>query len=196
MADTKQAPGPKTDGAKAEVGPAAAAPAPAPRPARHVGPFDLMRRFAEEIDRVFDDFGLGYGRPIPRALTRGNELIRREAGLIPAEWSPRVDVRERDGKFCARVDLPGMSKDDIKVEVSDGEITIQGERKHEKAGEREGYSYSECNYGHFYRTIPLPEGVDASAATAEFRDGVLEVTLPSPRRQSPRARRLEIQEKK
>ena len=57
-----------------------------------------------------------------------------------------------------RADLPGMSKEDIKVEVTDGVITIQGERKQEKKEEREGYSYSECSYGSFYRSIPLPEG--------------------------------------
>ena len=75
-------------------------------------------------------------------------------------------------------------------------ITIRGERKQEKTERREGYSYSECSYGSFYRAIPLPEGADASKATAEFRNGVLEVTMPSPRRPESQARRLEIQEKK
>ena len=95
-----------------------------------------------------------------------------------------------------RADLPGLSKEDIKVEVSDDLITIQGERKHEKKEEREGYCYSECSFGSFYRAIPLPEGADASKATADFRKGVLEVTVPAPSRPEPKARRLEVREEK
>ena len=151
-----------------------------------------MRRFSDEMDRLLEDFGLR----LPGFVGRGRELIRREAGLIPADWSPRVEVRERDGRFLVRADLPGLTKDDVQVEVGDDRITIRGERKQEKAEEREGYAYSECSYGSFYRAIPLPEGADASQATAEFRDGVLEVALPAPRRPETRARRLEIQEKK
>ena len=86
---------------------------------------------------------------------------------------------EREGQVVVRADLPGMSKDDIKVEVSDGLLTIQGERKNEKKEEREGYCYSECSFGTFYRAIPLPEGAEASKATADFRNGVLEVTVPA-----------------
>lgn len=169
---------------------------PAARTPGHVTPFERMRRFAEEIDRVFDDFGLGYGRRLPGMLTRAHELLRRETGLIPAEWSPRVDVSERDGQFVVRADLPGLSKDDVKVELTDELLTIRGERKNEKKEQREGYSYSECNYGSFYRAIPLPEGVDSSKASADFHSGVLEVVMPAPRRKEAQARRIEVQEKK
>ena len=72
-------------------------------------------------------------------------------------------------------------------------LTIQGERKHEKKEEREGYCYSECSYGSFYRAIPLPEGAEASKATADFHNGVLEVTVPAPSRPEPKARRVEVQ---
>ena len=95
-----------------------------------------------------------------------------------------------------RADLPGMAKDDFKVEVSDDMLTIEGERKHEKKEEREWYHYSERSYGSFYRAIPLPEGIDASKATSEFRNGVLEVTMPAPTRKEQKARRLEIREGK
>jgi HSP20 family protein len=192
MAEVKAAPGPKAEApqGKRPATEIERRPTAAPSPwAEH--PFAFMRRFAEEMDRLFDEFGLR----MPRLVGRGRELLRREAGPIPAEWSPRIDVKERDGRLVVRADLPGLSKDDIKVEVTDDQLTIRGERQQEKKEEREGYSYSECSYGSFYRAIPLPEGVEASKATAEFRDGVLEVAMPAPRPKAAPARRVEVQEK-
>jgi HSP20 family protein len=159
-------------------------------------PFALMRRFAGEMDRLFEDFGVGTRMHIPRFVSRGHELLRREAGLVPAEWLPRVNVMEREGHLVVRADLPGLTKDEIKVEIHDNMLTIQGERKHDEKQEREGYCYSECSYGSFYRAIPLPEGTDAQKATADFRNGVLEISLPSPVRPEPKATRLEIREGK
>ncbi|HMF35567.1 MAG TPA: Hsp20/alpha crystallin family protein [Isosphaeraceae bacterium] len=153
-----------------------------------------MRRFAEEMDRLFEDFGLS--RRLHSAVGRGRELLRREAGLIPAEWSPRIEILERDGRYIVRADLPGMTKDDIKVEVTDEMLTIQGERKQEKEEKREGYYYGERAYGGFYRTIPLPEGADPAKATAEFHNGVLEVTMPAPKKPEKKSRLLEVQDKK
>ena len=154
----------------------------------------VMRRFAEEMDRLFEDFGLG--RRLQTAVGRGRELLRREAGLISAEWSPRIDILHHDGRYVVRADLPGMAKDDIKVEVTDKMLTIQGERKHEKEEKREGYYYGERAYGSFYRAIPLPEDADPAKATAEFHNGVLEVTMPAPKRPEKKSRLLEIQEQK
>jgi HSP20 family protein len=164
--------------------------------ALHGGPFGFMRRFAEEMDHLFDEFGMGAGMHIPSAVTRGREMLRRESGLVPADWSPRVDVLRREGQIVFRADLPGMSKDDIKVEVKDNALTLQGERKHAKKEEREGYFYSECSHGCFYRALPLPEGADASKATAEFHNGVLEVAIPMPKQAETQTRRVEVREKK
>jgi HSP20 family protein len=155
-----------------------------------------MRRFAEEMDQLFDEFGLQSGWHLPRILTRGHELLRRETRVVPAEWSPKVDVLERDGQYLVRADLPGLTKDDIKVDVNDDIITIQGERKQEKNEEREGYRYSECSYGSFYRSIPLPEGAEPSKATAQFRDGVLEIAMPALTPAMKKARRVEVHEGK
>ncbi len=91
-------------------------------------------------------------------------------------------------------DLPGMSKDDVKVEVADGMLTIEGHRKEEKQEERQGFTYSECRYGSFYRIIPLPEGTDPSKATAEFRKGVLEVTMPAAPRPEQKRRMVEVRD--
>ena len=177
---------------KAEV----ARPTP-PEPAARTGnPFEFMHRLSEEMDRAFDRIMEDFGPRMPRLLGRGRELLRREAGLIPAEWSPRVDVLRREGQLVVRADIPGLARDDLKVEVTDELLTIQGERTREKEEKEAGYAYRECDYGSFYRAIPLPEGVDASKATAEFRDGVLEVAMPASPRPGPQARRLEVREKK
>ena len=156
--------------------------------------FAFMRRFSEEMDRLFEDFGLG--RRLHSAFGRGRELLRREAGLIPADWSPRIEILERDGRCVVRAELPGMTKDDIKVEVTDEMLTIQGQRKQEKEEKREGYYYGERAYGSFYRAIPLPEGTDPAKATAEIHNGVLEVTVTAPEKPEQKSRLLEVQEKR
>jgi HSP20 family protein len=90
------------------------------------------------------------------------------------------------------VDLPGLDKDDVKVEVGDGAITIQGERRREHEEEREGFYRSERSYGSFSRMVPLPEGAITDQAKATFRHGVLEITMPAPPDQVTRGRKLEI----
>jgi HSP20 family protein len=188
MAEVKEAPR-ATEAGKATG--AETPPAGTPVPWAEMA-FAPVHRFAEEMDRLFEDFGLG--RHLPRVLTRGRELLRREAGLIRGAWSPRVDVVRGEGTYVVRADLPGLTKDDSAVEVTDEAVTIRGERKQEEKEEREGYSYSECAYGGFYRAIPLPEGADPAKATAQFKNGVLEVTIPAPEPQGKKVRRLEVQE--
>lgn len=159
-------------------------------------PFGMMRRLAEEMDRAFEDFGFEPRFHLPRLFRRGRELFRRETGQIPADWSPRVEVLEKEGQFVVRAELPGMTKDEVKVEIAENVLTIQGERKQEKKEEREGYHYSECSYGSFYRAIPLPEGVELAKAAAEFKQGVLEVTMPVAPRPEVKTRHLEVREVK
>jgi len=194
MLEVKEAPKQKTGNGKGQTSDIARTTPPATLAASQGSPFAFMRRFTEEMDHLFADFGFGWH--LPSALTRGRELLRREVGLIPAEWSPRVDIQERDGQLLVRADLPGLSKDDIKVEIKEDMLSIQGERKQEKKEEREGYFYNECTYGSFYRAVPLPEGVEASKATAEFKNGVLEIAMPAPARPETKARRLEVREGK
>ena len=127
-------------------------------------PFALMRRFTEEMDRVFADFG----------GSRGSESV---------VWSPPIEVSERAGRFEVLAELPGLRENDIKVEVTEGGLAIQGERKSEHEERGEGYHRSERSYGRFYRLIPLPEGANVDQAHAEFRNGELRITLPVPERQ-------------
>src|SRR5262245_55722732 len=67
-------------------------------------PFALVRRFAEEMDRLFEEFGVGHGLHMPGFITRGHELLRREAGLVEADWSPHIDVKEQGGRLLVRAD--------------------------------------------------------------------------------------------
>lgn len=151
-------------------------------------PFGAMRRFADEMDRLFDDFRHGTGAALPRLTLPGEG---REAG--EAGWLPPVEVTERGGQLVIRADLPGLGKDDVKVEVRDDAIAIQGERRQEKEEKRRGFYRSERSYGSFYREIPLPDGAAAEQAKASFRNGVLEVTMPAPPKIA-KGRRLSIEE--
>jgi HSP20 family protein len=190
MTELKEAPKPKTTNGPGSIKETV----PPPQPAMPVrpSPFAFMRRFAEEMDHLFEDFGIESHFHFPSLFTRGRELVRRETGIVPAVWSPRIDVVEREGQYVVRADLPGMTKDDLKVEITDEAVVIQGERKTQKKEEVEGYTYSECSYGSFYRAIPLPAGSEASKANAEFTNGVLEIVVPSSRPIEPKKRRLEI----
>ena len=154
-------------------------------------PFAFMRRFSEEMDRLFEDFGFGRGLAAPAF---GGDLWSGAFGDSGrGVWSPQVEVFEREDRLVVRADLPGLTKDDVKVEVADGALSISGERRQEHEEKREGFYRSERSYGSFYRRIPLPEGASADDATATFNNGVLEITLQAPQRQS-RSRRLEITE--
>jgi len=154
-------------------------------------PFSFMRRFSEEMDRLFEDFGFGRGWFAP---SFGRDFFPAGFGEFgQSGWSPQVEVFEREGQLVVRADLPGLTKDDVKVEVTDNALNISGERKSEHEEKGEGFYRSERSYGSFYRSIPLPEGAGADAAEATFRDGVLEITMQAPQRRT-RGRRLEIKE--
>jgi HSP20 family protein len=105
-------------------------------------------------------------------------------------WSPSIDISERDGKMIVHADLPGLSKDDVKVEMTEDSLTIQGERKREHEEQGKGFHRSERSYGSFYRCVPLPRGAQTESAQARFENGVLEISVPVPdesqkRRQIP-----------
>jgi HSP20 family protein len=192
MTELKEAPKPKTGNGPGQMKPVAPQ-ATAPQKT-YAAPFAFMRRFTEEMDRFFEDFGLEAGWFTPRLLTRGRELRGREVELARAEWTPRIEVFEREGQWVVRAELPGMTREEVKVEVARDHITLEGERKEEKKEEREGYYYGETRYGTFYRAIPLPEGVDTTKARAEFRKGVLEVVMPLVTPPEAKPRRLEVHE--
>jgi len=140
---------------------------------------NLFRRWNEEMDRLWEGTGQGRG------------LLTPSQGQTAA-WAPQVDVFQRGDEFVVRADLPGLSKNDVRVDVADNVLTIQGERKQEHEEEHEGWYRAERSYGSFYRAVPLPEGAIADSAKAQFKNGVLEVTLQAPPKEVSRGRRVEV----
>jgi HSP20 family protein len=122
-----------------------------------------------EMNRVFDAF---FGtRPGDGGATR--------------RWVPAIDVVEDAEHLVLRADLPGMTEDDVEIEVKDGVLTVSGERKAEEKKEGEGFYRVERAFGSFSRSLSLPEGIDADKVTAEFDNGVLEVRIPKPEERKP-----------
>ena len=152
-------------------------------------PFALMSQLSQEMDRVFEDF---WGTPLGQTTP-----YRRNAGensqLASQLWAPALEVHQHGDEVVVRADLPGLSKEDVRVEVEDQTLTIQGERRQDCENEDgEGNYMSECRYGSFYRSIPLPKGVNPDDVKAEFSDGVLEVRMHAPARETSR-KSIEVQ---
>lgn len=145
-------------------------------------PFAMMRRFSEEMDRLFDDFRTGRGM-LP-AQSRGRAEL--------SQWSPQIEMYEKDNQLVICTDLPGMKQEDIQLEVQENMLTIQGERRNDFEDTQEGYYRSERSYGSFLRTIPLPPGIETEQAKASFENGVLKVMFPLPQQQQ-RRRRIEVE---
>ena len=99
--------------------------------------------------------------------------------LAVADWSPEVDISEDDRGYLLKADLPEMKKDDVRVTVEDGILSVSGERKSEKEDQKRKFHRIERSYGTFRRSFTLPEDADSMKVTAEFRDGVLKVHLPT-----------------
>jgi len=146
-------------------------------------PFALLREMTGEFDRIF---GAPSGGQLP--LVRNREL-----GELP-DWTPQIDMFEKDNRLVARVDLPGMKKDDVKVDVSDGYLTIFGERKRETEEKKDRLYRTEREYGTFYRAIALPDGVKPEEVKATFAEGVLEISVPLPVRTDQRPHRIQIED--
>ena len=155
-------------------------------PGYGLDPISQFRRFADQMDRWFDTFGVG------RTNNRMAGVNENAPGMNMNMWAPEMETFLRDDQFVIRMDLPGVSKDQVNVEVNDDSIVIHGERQQLHEEDRDGYYRSERNYGRFYREVQLPEGAQPETAKANYRDGVLEVTVTAPPRQVARPRRVEI----
>jgi HSP20 family protein len=151
-------------------------------------PLTFMRRFSEEMDRLFGEYGFGRGWLAP-SLEGG---LDRLTALGNSKFSPQVEVLERDNTLVIRADLPGMTKDNVNIEIANEAVVIRGERKSEREEDAGGYYRSERSYGSFYRRIPLPEGVSIDKAAADFRNGVLEISIPAGQQVAEKRRQLEI----
>lgn len=150
---------------------------------RRQEPLSLLRKMTSELDYMFDE---------PWTLFRWPSV---DAASPDAPiWAPKVDVVTKDNQLVTRVDLPGMKKEDVIVEVEDGFLTLSGERKKETKEEKDNVYREEREYGSFCRTVPLPKGVKAEDVNARFDNGVLEVTIPLPVVGAPAGRKIPIQD--
>jgi HSP20 family protein len=124
--------------------------------------------FSTEINRLFD------------TLFESNNVNRAQ------RWVPAMDLVEGDDHFLLKADLPGLSEDEVSIEVQDNVLTISGERKSESERKEKGWYRLERSFGRFSRSLTLPEGINADAISANFDKGVLEVSIPKPEERKPR----------
>ena len=138
-------------------------------------PFQPMQSLQREIDRLFGDFMPSFG---------GEEM---ESGI----WAPNMDMTEQDSEYIFTMDLPGVSKDDININVEKHRLTISGERKEEKREESENRLVVERRSGSFFRSFPLPEAAGDEDVRAEMKDGVL--TIHVRKSEDSKPKRVQIQ---
>jgi HSP20 family protein len=115
-----------------------------------------------------------------------NTLFEDRNTALQQRWMPAMDLVEADDHFVLKADLPGLSEEDVAIEVRDNALTISGERKAEHERRERGWYRVERSFGRFSRSLSLPEGVDADAISASFDRGVLSVTVPKPEQRKPR----------
>jgi HSP20 family protein len=136
-------------------------------------PVRELNTIQSEMNRLFNTF---FEAPAPG--NGGSTQLRR--------WLPAMDLVETEADFVLRADLPGLSEEDVKIELDDNVLTISGERKAEHEQRKEGYYRVERASGSFSRSLTLPEGVNPESVTASFDRGVLEVRIPKPEQRKPR----------
>jgi len=136
-------------------------------------PFREMEDVSNRLNRIF-------GRSLARAGS-GNEM------LAMADWAPSVDISETDTAYLVKTEIPGVKKEDVKVTIQDGMLAIQGERKMEKEEKDKKFHRIERSYGSFMRSFRVPEDADENSVKAEFKDGMLNVTLTKSEKAKPKS---------
>jgi HSP20 family protein len=139
-------------------------------------PFRTMKRMKRDIDKLFGELS---AQPKYKKLKSNH-------------WSPSCDVKETDNSYIIHAELPGVQKEDIKVELQDGMLTISGEKKHEKKEENEKWHMVERSFGKFQRSMAVPEGVTEENIKASFDNGVLQVEFPKPVKSLPQKKSIPI----
>ena len=140
-------------------------------------PFRELEEMSDRLNRMFAR---------PAARTNGKET------MIVADWVPTVDISETDGEYEIKAEIPDVKKEDVKVTLEDGVLTIQGERKREKEEKGKKYHRVERSYGSFVRSFGLPDLIDEEKVKAEFKDGILNLHLPKSEKAKPKAIEVKV----
>lgn len=148
-------------------------------------PLEGLRK---EMDWLLEEFETGWRSPFRRSLFDVEPLFQREFSWT----SPAVDIVEKDKSYEVTAELPGMDEKHIEVAISNGTLTIKGEKSEEKEEKKKDFHLSERHYGAFERRFHVPEGVDAAKAEASFKMGVLTVVLPKTAEAQKPEKRIEI----
>jgi HSP20 family protein len=127
-----------------------------------------------------------------RYVKAGLPRLGTQEALSAGDWSPRVDIAETDGEFIIKAEIPEVKKEDVHVSVSNGVMTLKGERKQEKEEKGKKFHRIERHYGSFCRSFTLPDDVDASKVSASFKDGMLTITLPKAAESKPKAIEIKV----
>ena len=142
-------------------------------------PFRDVMTLQERMNHLFDH---------ALSRTRGDD----KEGLTASMWSPSVDIFETPDSIVMKAELPGVSRDNIDIQVQDNTLTLKGERKSEHEVKEENYLRGERSYGAFQRTFNLPTGVQQGKIRAVFKDGVLEVTMPKAEEAKPTQVKIDV----
>ncbi len=135
-------------------------------------PFRELEEMSDRLNRMF----------VRPSVTQGNG----KEVMTVADWTPLVDISETETEYAIKAELPEVRKEDVRVTVEDGVLTIQGERKQEKEEKGKKYHRIERAYGRFVRTFTLPDSVDEANVKAEYTDGVLRLHLPKSEKAKPK----------
>ena len=135
-----------------------------------------------EMDEMFRQFAPLLGRTLP--VAGGSQEMQ--------QWRPRADISETDQEYLVKLELPDVPKEDVKITVEDGVITVRGERKQRKEVKDEKEVRVETFYGAFARSFALPDNVDAEHIRAEAKDGVLRVHIPKVEQKQPKQLSVEV----
>ncbi|MDK2744469.1 MAG: Hsp20/alpha crystallin family protein [Nitrospira sp.] len=138
-----------------------------------------------ELEEVSDRLNRLFARPTERT-SNGKET------MIVADWTPSVDISETEGEYQIKAEIPDVKKEDVKITLEDGVLTIQGERKHEKEEKGKKFHRIERSYGSFARTFALPDVIEVDQVKAEFKDGVLSLHLPKSEKAKPKAIEVKV----
>ena len=157
------------------------------RPATTTQAWQPIETLKNEIDRLFDNFGRDFWRSPFRSLADFEPLW---PSKVAAQFV--VDVAESDKAYEITAELPGMDEKNIEVKVVNGNLSIKGEKKDEKEEKKKDYYVSERRYGSFERYFRLPDGVDTDKIEADFKKGVLTVTLPKKAEAQQPAKKIDI----